>query len=78
MCVQHYASITVKVTDETKDRLEKMKIIPEETMNNVLKRLLDIRDKAIKIGLKVTDCKKEDFEDIINQIKEVVNTQIMK
>lgn len=36
-----YSNITVKVTDETKERLEKIKIIPEETMNGVIKRLLD-------------------------------------
>jgi len=36
-----YANITIKVTETTKERLEKIKIIPEEKMNNVIIRLLD-------------------------------------
>lgn len=36
-----YANITVKVTENVKKNLEEIKIIPEETMNSVIKRLID-------------------------------------
>jgi len=43
-----YASITLKVTEDVKKRLEKKKIIPRETINDVIVRLLDLSDQQEK------------------------------
>ena len=39
--MKNYAIITVKVSEDVKEDLEKLKIIPEETMNNLIRRLID-------------------------------------
>lgn len=38
---KNYAVITIKVSEEVKKELERIKIIPEETMNNLIRRLID-------------------------------------
>jgi len=38
---KEYAIITIKVTIDVKKELEDLKIIPEETMNNLIKRLIE-------------------------------------
>ncbi len=40
-----YAIITIKVTEETKQRLENLKIIPDERMNNLIMRLIEHYEK---------------------------------
>ena len=42
---------TIKVSQETRKRIEKYKVIPEEPIDKVINRLMDIYDQAKKKGL---------------------------
>ena len=39
------ADQSIKVTIETKKKLESLRIIPQDTMDNVINRLLDLQEK---------------------------------
>lgn len=46
MTKKEWAFITIKVTPETKKRLEKIKLIPDERMNSLILRLIDHYEKT--------------------------------
>ena len=45
MTKKQWAFITIKVTPETKERLEKIKIIPDERMNSLILRLINFYEE---------------------------------
>ena len=46
---ENWAILSIKVTQETKDKLESIKVHPRETMDDCIKRLLRFRDWLAKM-----------------------------
>ncbi|MGC1122146.1 MAG: hypothetical protein WBA22_13740 [Candidatus Methanofastidiosia archaeon] len=55
---------TIQVTHETKEALERMKIVPRETYEDVIRRLIEISRQEEELSTETMENIKKSLEDI--------------